>query len=209
MIKRARPGDRGFALVELLMLVTLMALLSVLAIYAFARASGGSRMSEAKNTIGAISRGGIAAFERSDEPPGSGWPDPRGDSHDVCATSNPSIGAIPDARQFMPDASTFETVGPGNSRHVGWPCLRFNITDPTRYRYGYVANGTVPCRAMKAKAPRCFPLAQARTDRGFTAFAEGDPNGKGRSTYAISAEVNTTTRTIKMASQLELVGPDD
>jgi len=136
-----RTNVRGFTLVELMIVVAIIGVLAALAIYGVTRYLASAKTSEAKNSVGAISRGAQGAYEKEQSASelltaggvGSIF------SHDVCDTSSYSITAVPGGKKLAPDPVTFSISAAGNSVNVGWTCLRFNITDPTYYRLGYEA----------------------------------------------------------------------
>jgi type IV pilus assembly protein PilA len=209
-----RTSMRGFTLVELMIVVAIIGVLAALAIYGVTRYLASAKTSEAKNTIGAISRGSQAAYEREQTAPQMLVDGATGTvfTHDLCGSSSLSIANVPAGRKDQPDPTTFSLVQTGNSTNVGWLCLRFSISDPTYYQYGYAANrqGGVPAgetagAALFNTAALLAAFAGVSTVN-FRVFAIGDLNNNGtRSNFGLDGEVNTSTHTVKMATQLQIV----
>jgi len=201
---------RGFTLVELMIVVAIIGVLAALAIYGVTRYLASAKTSECKNTIGAISRGAQSAYEREQAAPELLADDAVGValSHDLCGTSSYSIAAIPDGRKTQPAATTFETLGAGNSNNVGWKCLRFSITDPTYYRYGYEASraGALPAGDTIGGAATPAGVTAPTGSVAFEAFGEGDIDGDSIfSAFGVAGEVTTATHTVKISTQLQVV----
>ncbi|MFO0617327.1 MAG: prepilin-type N-terminal cleavage/methylation domain-containing protein [Polyangiaceae bacterium] len=212
---------RGFTLVELMIVVAIIAVLAALAIYGVTRYLASAKTSEAKNTLGSISRNAQEAFHK--EQSGSELvPDGASGvqlSYDLCATSSQSIAAIPAGRKAQPDPATFKVTGAGNSRTVGWQCLKFEMHDPTYYRYGYVAsriNPTLPAGESVGGAtgvstvPAKLTPVLAMPTTGFYAVAEGDVDDDGQtSAMGIAGEVNPANRTLKTGTQVTAVDENE
>jgi len=208
-----RTNVRGFTLVELMIVVAIIGVLAALAIYGVTRYLASAKTSEAKNAIGSISRGAQGAYEKEQAAAELLTAGAAGNifSHDVCETSSYSIGPVPNGKKIAPDPATFSTPQAGNSTNVGWTCLRFSITDPTYYRYGYTAarvNTTLPAGEVKggAAAPTKLTANIPMPAIGFLAFAEGDLNNDTKlSAFGSYGAVDTQNQVVTISTQLTVV----
>jgi len=180
-----RHGKRGFTLVELMIVVAIIGVLAALAIYGVRRYLATTKTAEAKNTIGAITRAAVAAYERetySNEMLADGTTSSVA-MHAYClsAQSVPA-SSVPANKKYQPSLADGTDFNSGDTLN-GWKCLKFQSNEAQYYQYLYTGLA-VSCGS---------PVGNGTT--AFEACAHGDLDGNGtNSTFARSA-VNSNGNT--------------
>jgi len=172
-IQRKIKKSRGFTLVELMIVVAIVGILAALAIYGVRKYMANAKSAEARNSLGQMSKDASTAYAREHMAAGliadgAG----AGVSNELCASAAKTVPDSSDKVQGQKYQSKAAEWDDG-SKDAGWQCLKYSMSQPQYYMYGYVAD-------LKG-------LAGGST---FTATAQGDLDGdKSLSTFTMKGEV--------------------
>jgi type IV pilus assembly protein PilA len=142
--------------------IVLVGILAVLAIYGVRKYIANAKTAEARNSLGEIAKDGAAAYE-AERPDGT---------RRLCPSASSPIPARIGSVRGMKYMSTPTEWSADEKRNAGFYCLKFSMSTPQYFMYGYKAHGT------------------SSPGDGFVGTANGDLNGDGvASTFEITADV--------------------
>lgn len=153
------PTDRGFTLVELMIVVAIIGVLAALAVYGVRMYVNSAKTAEASAALGAIAKGASTSYDREI---GGGTALEAGATavsvSDICDSAGPTPPAVPMGMKYQSRVEDWE----GN-----WKCLRFSMKDAQVFQYEYEKTGS----------------GEGAT---FIAYARGDLTGSGSVTLQLS-----------------------
>jgi type IV pilus assembly protein PilA len=164
--------------------VAIIGVLAALAIYGVRKYLASAKSAEARNTIGAMNRGAVAAYERESAAGellvagGAGV----ANAHSICGQSSIVPVAVPSNKKYQPitKGADYDT----GSSTVGWKCLKFAMTEPQYYQYAY----STPARQITTAGTGADPVGGAGAT--WVSEAKGDLDGNGTfSEFAVSGAI--------------------
>lgn len=156
-----RGGQRAFSLVELMIVVAIIGVLSTLAIQGVRRYVAHAKTAEARSALGTMARLAVTAYDREINDVGgvlTSGSTQAGPAKAFCGSASNTVPATIGSVRAVKYQSHPDEWLTGNQRN-GWRCLRFNVSSPQNFLYGYVATTGI--------------------DGAFTASAQGDLDGNG------------------------------
>jgi type IV pilus assembly protein PilA len=132
--------NRGFTLVELMIVVAIVGILAALAIYGVRRYISNAKSAEARNTIGQISKDAVTAYQRDNM---SGAVLGVGVSTDITNALCQQSSSVPAAATGIQGKKYQSSMTDwGGDATTGWTCLHFSMTDPQYFQYQYTQTGS-------------------------------------------------------------------